>query len=255
MKKFLISVLCLLMLCCTAMAFACDKGTTASTGEETDGKWEEIDETLSNTYEEPVVDGVRYKLSKDYATVIGCEDNLSEVVIAEKITYSGKEFPVKTIGEAAFSGKTSLTNVTIPNSITSIGNYAFSCCTGLTSIAIPDSVTSIGNYVFSGCTGLTSVTIPDSVTSIGEYTFKGCTSLTSITIPNSVTSIGSCAFIGCTGLTTVAIPSSVNSMGIMVFNGCEKLTNVYCEIDKIPEGWNPSWLGCKAKVTWGSAGN
>ena len=61
--------------------------------------------------------------------------------------------------------------------ITSIGDYAFSYCTSLTSVTIPDSVTSIGNYAFDGCTSLTSVTIGNGVTSIGRNAFFGCTSL------------------------------------------------------------------------------
>ena len=87
-----------------------------------------------------------------------------------------------------------VTDLTIPNSITSIGNRAFDGCRSLTSVTIPNSVTSIGNFAFDGCSSLTSVTIPNSVTSIGNYAFFGCSSLTSITIPNSVTSIGSYAF-------------------------------------------------------------
>ena len=66
-------------------------------------------------------------------------------------------------------------------SVTSIGDSAFSRRTGLTSITIPDSVTSIGDSAFSRCTGLTSITIPNSVTSIGSWAFEGCTGLTSIT--------------------------------------------------------------------------
>ena len=56
---------------------------------------------------------------------------------------------------------TSVTSITIPNSVTSIVGYSFYGCTGLTSITIPNSVTSIGLNAFSGCTGLTSITMPD----------------------------------------------------------------------------------------------
>uniref|UniRef100_UPI0025F393B2 leucine-rich repeat domain-containing protein n=1 Tax=uncultured Ruminococcus sp. TaxID=165186 RepID=UPI0025F393B2 len=56
--------------------------------------------------------------------------------------------------------------------VSSINYTAFNHRSSLTSITIPDSVTSINNAAFSGCTSLTSITIPDSVTSIGYDAFK-----------------------------------------------------------------------------------
>ncbi|MDD3831114.1 MAG: leucine-rich repeat domain-containing protein, partial [Clostridia bacterium] len=88
----------------------------------------------------------------------------------------------------------SITEFTIPSTVTSIGPGAFTYCTFLTSITIPSTVTSIGSYAFYKCTSLTSITIPSTVTSIGPGAFTYCTYLTSITIPSTVTSIGSYAF-------------------------------------------------------------
>jgi len=131
--------------------------------------------------------------------------------------------------EGAFSGCTGLTDITIPNSVTSIGGSAFLGCTGLTGIIIPNSVTSIGGSAFAHCIGLTDVTIPNSVTSIGDSAFRDCTGLTSITIPNSITSISGWAFFGCTGLTGITIPNSVTSINGWAFAECTGLTEIHCK--------------------------
>lgn len=99
--------------------------------------------------------------------------------------------------------KTKITDLVIPNSVTSINDYAFDGCSGLTSVTIPNSVTSIGKEAFEGCSGLTSVTIGNSVESIGESAFKSCSGLTSVTIGNSVTTIYRGAFQFCSNLSSV----------------------------------------------------
>jgi hypothetical protein len=133
--------------------------------------------------------------------------------------------PVTSIGDHAFFRSTTLTSVTIPDSVTSIGIEAFGECTSLTNVTIGNSVTSIGNGSFRGCSSLTTFTIPDSVTGIGYRVFSSCSSLTNVTIGNGVTSIGDEAFSWCVRLSNVTIGNSVANIGNWAFWSC-RLTNV-----------------------------
>ena len=134
---------------------------------------------------------------------------------------------VMSIGNSAFYNCYALTSVDIGDNVTSIGSDAFYNCSSLTSVVIPGSVTSIGSYAFRYCSSLTDVVIPDSVTSIGDYAFSSCSGLTSVVIPDSVETIGSCAFSSCTSLTSVTIGNSVTSIGSEAFFSCSSLTSVY----------------------------
>ena len=82
-----------------------------------------------------------------------------------------------------------------------LDNNAFSGKTTLTSIEIPETVGGIMENAFYGCNKLTGITIPDSVINIGASAFTRCTSLTSLVIGSGVTSIGNYAFYDCSGLT------------------------------------------------------
>ena len=64
----------------------------------------------------------------------------------------------------AFGGCSSLTGVTIPNSVTSIGETAFGLCNSFTSVTIPDSVISVGDLAFYMCENLTSVVVEGRTT-------------------------------------------------------------------------------------------
>ena len=96
----------------------------------------------------------------------------------------------------------------ISASVTSIGDSAFRGCSSLTNIEISAGVTSIGSYAFYNCSSLTSIEIPAGVTSIGSYAFYNCSSLTNIEIPAGVTSIGYEAFYYCRSLTIYCEASS-----------------------------------------------
>lgn len=120
---------------------------------------------------------------------------------------------VETIGGSAFQYCFGLTSLTMGNSVKSIGPAAFYECAGLTSVSFPNSLTTIGYNAFGGCYGLTSVSIPDGVTSIEPFAFFTCSALTSVSIPNGVTTIGKYAFDYYSKLTSITIPGSVMSIG------------------------------------------
>jgi len=158
-----------------------------------------------------------------YAAFENCS-GLKKVIVKDIAAWCGIKFDDSDSNPSFYAHHlysdedTEITNLLIPNSVTSIGKYAFYYCKGLTSVTIPNSVTSIGDRAFYYCYGLTSVTIGKSVTSIGAEAFRGCSGLTSVTIPNSVTSIGELAFLYCSGLTSVTIGSGVTFIGSNAFD-------------------------------------
>ena len=163
-----------------------------------------------------------YTVSNNEATITKYKGSGGNVIIPSKIG----RYPVKYIGDQAFSECKSLTSVTIPDSVTSIGDYAFFMCFNLNDITIPNSVESIGDSAFRVCLSLTDVTIPNSVESIGDSAFYNCSSLAHINISNSVKSIGKSAFFVCRALTDIIIPSSVTSIGAYAFGECSSLTHI-----------------------------
>jgi hypothetical protein len=90
--------------------------------------------------------------------------------------------PVKTIGAGAFSGKTSISAITLGKNVEVIRSYAFSNCSNLVSISLSQSVSFIWDYAFANCGKLTSILIPAGVKEIGTGNFSDCLSLKQINV-------------------------------------------------------------------------
>ena len=133
------------------------------------------------------------------------------------LTKDGKEFVTYPMGKGT-------TEYTVPDGVESIRAAAFFDCATITDITLPDTVTFIGKDAFDGtgvhkdaiskgtplyigscliettASTITTFTVKDGTTVIGESAFAGCDKLKNITVPESVTHINSGAFDGCTGL-------------------------------------------------------
>lgn len=199
-----------------ANAFAgCTNLTSVTYG----GDWSKLTIQSGNPAVEDAVNAqlFDFEFTPDNTAVIVKRYNGTAADVTIPSRSQGK--PVTEIGRAAFYGS-SVTSVTIPDSVTFIGDAAFENCSQLTNISIPNSVTAIGFSAFSSCTSLKSITLPSSLSSISEALFFGCSQLTTIHIPDSVSSIRPYAFYNCGKLETIRIPVSVTSIGSYAFDGC-----------------------------------
>ena len=160
------------------------------------------------------------------------------------------------IGENAFYGESSLTEIVFPEGITSIGKYALANCGELTSISIPTSLTDfpvnvIGDRnagspklsftVYENCkylgngenlyvvvvktadTNLSVANIHQDTKVIAAGAFSDCESLTTVNFASGIVEIGRGAFSGCTSLETLNnFPGAVTEIS----QGCFEETNL-----------------------------
>ena len=188
-------------------------------------------------------------------------DEISGAVdIPASVPDNGATLNVVEIAEEAFYRCAGLTEVKIPNSVTSIVGSAFAS-TGLTTITIPGGVTTIGTFVFDQCnklkrievaaenTTFTSVdgvlfsankstlvycpngrsgtyAVPDGVTTIGATAFAHCALLEGVSLPAGVTRIEASAFQDCRSLKAFTLPQGVEKIGDYAFGMCQKLTEI-----------------------------
>ena len=111
--------------------------------------------------------------------VSSCESYESEIDVPATVSHGGISYKVTGIGITAFSVKSSLRRIGLPEGIRHIGEEAFAYCSQLTSMSLPASVESIGSKAFSGCLMLSRVSMGNGVRSIGSGAFMDCRSLLS----------------------------------------------------------------------------
>lgn len=122
----------------------------------------------------------------DSAASNPCSETSADLYIGGTKLTKAEINDVKKIGDFVFTGYKGLESVSIGEGVESIGNNAFDR-TSLTSVTIPDSVITVGDSVFYNCARLRSVTIGKNVTKIGKYAFSTCSSLVSATFKDTTT--------------------------------------------------------------------
>ena len=151
-------------------------------------------------------------------TVTSYNGSDTNITFPDKITVSGTEYPIVSIGSNVLSKLAEVDgitiNVTIPDGYTALDGNAFKNCYGLKSVTIPGSVTKINYNAFEGCKNLSSVTFADGRAdlSFGNKVFLNCTSLNNLTLPARLSNAGYGSFQGCTALTNLTVDSSSTAL-------------------------------------------
>ena len=163
----------------------------------------------------------------DDSTFMNCK-SLTEITIPKSLTYCSYNI---------FSGCSNLKTIKFEKGITTIPAWLFSggfyshpsdddniVFDGLEEIDIPETVTKIGDCAFDNCKNLTTVTGMKNVTQIGMDAFRNCSQL-KVDLPGNIEAIGSNAFMNCKSLTEITIPKSL-TVGEYAFYNCKNLTTV-----------------------------
>lgn len=179
-----------------------------------------IPATLYNPFSSTVINGA---VRIDGFSGNGWHNPASPVVLIPNVIGG---LPVTAIKDAAFNynpASTGLTNLVIPDSVTSIGDNAFVMCIDLKKVTLSRNLTSLGEQAFLGCSNLTSLNIPNGVKTIPAALVEYCGNLKTLIIGTNVTSIGQAACGGCSSLFSLSLPATLATIGPGAFSFCGSL--------------------------------
>ncbi|MBE5825326.1 MAG: hypothetical protein E7307_01695 [Butyrivibrio sp.] len=132
---------------------------------------------------------------------------------------------IKTLGEQALAaednggtkyGFTSLSKLTLPNTLETMDTCAISGDNKLKKVTLPSSVRTLKNGIFFGCPELEEVVLNDGLETVGSDIFYGCNKITSVIIPDSVTTTGTIEAgedDDTSAVTTISVPISAEITG------------------------------------------
>lgn len=158
--------------------------------------------------------------------------SLNDVYITDlvkwfQIDYGGSGFLFQSAENSRlFLNGQLVTELVIPDEVTSINAYCVAFCGSITGIRFHSGVTSIGDLAFYNAYNLKAVTVPGNVLSIGRKAFENCDNLTTVVLQDGITSIGASAFDSCNKLESVTLPNTLTSINEKVFYLCRKLKSI-----------------------------
>ena len=139
----------------------------------------------------------------------------------DKLSLKDPQFPggLTYIGDNAFQGCMSLTEIRLPEHLEYLGKEAFYACHNLAKVSLPDTLTAIPEGLFYFAKSLETIELPANLTTIEPQAFQYCSKLTELVIPDKVVRIGEMAFANCTGLKNAFFPESLTEIGEGCFEG------------------------------------
>lgn len=143
----------------------------------------------------------------------------------ENLTAASLADSVKTIGELAFAGCSSLRQISM-GGVERLEYRCFHSCTALANVVLPQSLRYLGDEAFFMCRSLGGITIPAGVTYLGRGVFTHCDNLASVFIEAPLAELPGWIFYGCDALTVLQLPSSVQAVGDNAVVGCDSLYHV-----------------------------